>query len=102
MFFQINGKRVEFERNMKARHERLKRGIFRWIVTDRPWAGGRALTHSGSNTMWYCTVWIAPARDFAVLVTTNQGGDEAAKACDEASWALIQDHIAHANGAPPR
>ena len=21
---------------MKARHERLKRGIFRWIVTDRP------------------------------------------------------------------
>ena len=36
MFFQINGKRVEFERNMKARHERLKRGIFRWIVTDRP------------------------------------------------------------------
>src|SRR4030095_2402626 len=23
-----------------------------WIVTDRPWAGGRALTHSGSNTMW--------------------------------------------------
>ncbi len=36
MFFQINGKRVEFERNMKARHERLKREIFRWIVTDRP------------------------------------------------------------------
>jgi CubicO group peptidase (beta-lactamase class C family) len=70
-----------------------------WIVTDREWAGGRALTHSGSNTMWYCTVWFAPERDFAVLVTTNQGGDEAAKACDEASWALIQDHLAHAKAA---
>jgi CubicO group peptidase (beta-lactamase class C family) len=70
-----------------------------WIVTDREWAGGRALTHSGSNTMWYCTTWIAPDRDFAVLVTTNQGGDEAAKACDEACWALIQDHLAHAKGA---
>jgi hypothetical protein len=36
MFFQINGKRVEFERNIKATHRRLRRGIFRWIVTDRP------------------------------------------------------------------
>ena len=44
-----------------------------WMVVDRPWAGGRALTHSGSNTMWYATIWIAPKRDFAVLVATNAG-----------------------------
>lgn len=73
-----------------------------WMVAPRPWAGGRTLTHSGSNTMWYCVTWIAPERDFAVLVTCNQGGDEAAKACDEASWALIQDHLAHANAAGPK
>jgi len=36
MFFQIKGKRVEFERNIKDAHQRLKRGIFRWIITDRP------------------------------------------------------------------
>ena len=36
MFFQIKGKRIEFERDIKAAHRRLKRGIFRWIVTDRP------------------------------------------------------------------
>lgn len=36
MFFQIKGKRIEFEHNIKAAHHRLKRGIFRWIVTDRP------------------------------------------------------------------
>jgi len=28
---------------------------------------------------------MAPVRDFAVLVATNQGGEEAAKACDEAA-----------------
>jgi CubicO group peptidase (beta-lactamase class C family) len=61
-----------------------------WIVVDRPWAGGKALSHSGSNTMWYCTIWLAPARDFGVLVATNRGGDRASKACDEASGELIR------------
>ncbi len=36
IFFEIRGKRVEFEHSIKAAHRRLKRGIFRWIVTDRP------------------------------------------------------------------
>jgi CubicO group peptidase (beta-lactamase class C family) len=70
-----------------------------WVVADRLWAGGRALTHSGTNTMWFCTTWLAPAKDFAVLVTCNQGGDEAAKACDEACGALIQDHLTAAKAA---
>jgi hypothetical protein len=49
--------------------------------------------------MWYCVTWIAPERDFAVLVTCNQGGDAAVKACDDASWALIQDHVSRATKA---
>ena len=73
-----------------------------WLVAQRPWAGGRVLTHSGSNTMWYCVTWIAPERDFAVLVTCNQGGDAAAKACDEACAALIADHVRHAEAAPKK
>ena len=36
MFFQINGKRVEFERSVKEAHRKLKKGFFRWLVTDRP------------------------------------------------------------------
>jgi len=60
-----------------------------WIVTDRPWAGGRALTHAGSNTMNFAIVWMAPAKDFAVLVMTNQAGGETFNACDEAASALI-------------
>jgi CubicO group peptidase (beta-lactamase class C family) len=60
-----------------------------WGRAKRDW-GGTVLTHSGSNTMWFCVTWLSPSRDFAVLVATNQGGDAAAKACDEAAWALIQ------------
>ncbi len=60
-----------------------------WLTAQRPWGGGMVLTHAGSNTWNYAVVWIAPLRDFAVLVCTNQGGPVAAKACDEAASALI-------------
>ena len=36
MFFQIRGKRVEFERSVKDAHRRLKKNFFRWLVTNRP------------------------------------------------------------------
>jgi CubicO group peptidase (beta-lactamase class C family) len=62
---------------------------FGWIVVDRSWAGGRALNHAGSNTMNYAVVWMAPAKDFAVLVMTNQAGGETFNACDAAAAALI-------------
>ena len=64
-----------------------------WSVTERPWGGGRVLNHSGSNTMWYCVVWMAPKRAFAVLVCTNQGGDKAAQACDDAASKMIAAHL---------
>jgi hypothetical protein len=64
-----------------------------WGLQDRDWAAGPTLTHNGSNTMWYVVTWLAPKKDFAVLVATNQGGDAAAKGCDEACWALIQDEL---------
>jgi len=60
-----------------------------WIVTKRPWAGGRALTHSGSNTTWFCTVWIAPNNDFAVLLATNTGAEAVGKAVDNGIGLLI-------------
>ncbi|MDO8457924.1 MAG: hypothetical protein Q7T07_13560 [Burkholderiaceae bacterium] len=36
MFFQIKGKRIEFESSVKAAHRKLKRNFFRWLVTNRP------------------------------------------------------------------
>lgn len=59
-----------------------------WVTARRPW-GGRVLNHAGSNTRWYCVAWLAPERGFGVVAATNQGGDTAAKGCDEACAALI-------------
>ncbi len=63
-----------------------------WTIVSRDWGGGRVLTHSGSNTYWFAVVWMAPKKDFAVLVCCNQGGDGAQKACDEVASRLIQQH----------
>lgn len=36
MFFQIKGKRIEFERSIKVAHRKLKKNFFIWLVTNRP------------------------------------------------------------------
>ncbi len=64
-----------------------------WLVAARGWAHGDALTHAGSNTMWYCVVWIAPKRNVAALVATNEAGENAPKACDEAIGVLLQKQL---------
>lgn len=61
-----------------------------WAVAERDWAGGRVLTHAGSNGAWYCVVWIAPQGDRAYFAATNCGGENAVKGCDEAIGALIK------------
>ena len=60
-----------------------------WIVVQRNWAGGNALTHGGDNTMNCADVWVAPKRDFAILVCVNQSGDTAFHAADAAVGAMI-------------
>ncbi len=71
-----------------------------WMVLDRPWAKGkgasdtgRCLHHAGSNNSWYALVWMAPERGFAVLATTNMGGDGVFKKIDAVIWTVIQDHL---------
>jgi len=56
------------------------------VVNNQPWADGEALTHAGSNTMWYAVAWLAPERDFAVVVVCNQPDSGA---CNDAVLALI-------------
>ncbi|SDY56446.1 hypothetical protein SAMN04515617_116101 [Collimonas sp. OK242] len=36
LFYQVNGKRVEFTGAIRASHRRLKINVFRWIARDRP------------------------------------------------------------------
>jgi CubicO group peptidase (beta-lactamase class C family) len=64
-----------------------------WVVAKsgsrRGWAGGNALWHNGSNSMWYVFMWLAPERDFSVIVATNIAGPDAEQACDEVVAAMI-------------
>jgi hypothetical protein len=69
-------------------------GVGGWIMVEKnARTGGLVLTHDGSNTKNHCTAWLAPERDLAVLVATNQGGDAGAKACHEASQLLRKKYL---------
>jgi len=61
-----------------------------WIVLQRDWAGGTALMHNGSNTMWYVVMWLAPKKNFAVIAATNIAGSDAEEGCDAAASLMIQ------------
>jgi len=67
-----------------------------WAVSHRPWAGGTALNHTGSNTQWFSNAWIAPEKQAALLVLTNIGdgtNNLAFKATDAVLTRLIADHL---------
>lgn len=62
-----------------------------WGVADRDWAGGKVLVHSGSNTIWMATTWVAPELNAAYMATTNIAAPDTAYALDDAITALIVD-----------
>ncbi len=42
-----------------------------WGVRERSWGRGTVLTHTGSNTYWRITIWLAPNLDRAFLAGAN-------------------------------
>jgi D-alanyl-D-alanine carboxypeptidase len=60
-----------------------------WVVLTRSWAGGTALNHTGSNTMWSAVAWLAPGKNIAFAAVSNRFGDIALQALDAATAALI-------------
>jgi CubicO group peptidase (beta-lactamase class C family) len=68
-----------------------------WLVVDRGWAGGKALTHAGSNTMFYSLIWIAPSKNIAFVVCTNASSSEepdpAQAAAEQVIFKLIQNYL---------
>jgi CubicO group peptidase (beta-lactamase class C family) len=54
-----------------------------------PRVGGLVLSHDGSNTMNFATAWLAPGRDFAVLVVANQGMPAGEEGCHEAREQIL-------------
>jgi CubicO group peptidase (beta-lactamase class C family) len=61
-----------------------------WMAIDRDWGGGKVLHHAGDNTMNFANVWVAPRKDFAVLVCVNRSGDKAFTASDEVVGKIIE------------
>lgn len=59
-----------------------------WVAVKRPW-GGDVITHDGSNTMNYAVMWIAPEKNFSVVVMTNTFGGDVMKGVDEMAGQLI-------------
>ena len=60
-----------------------------WLVVSRSWGGGKVLNHGGDNTMNFANVWVAPKKDFAILVCVNQSGNKAFIATDAAVVAMM-------------
>jgi CubicO group peptidase (beta-lactamase class C family) len=63
-----------------------------WGVMDQPWSNGKVLIHAGSNTMNYCVACVAPGKKVGLLAVTNEGGDNAAKACNEVLLAFLHEY----------
>jgi CubicO group peptidase (beta-lactamase class C family) len=61
-----------------------------WGVRQLPKSGGIELTHAGSNTFWYAVIAIRLSENRAILIVTNQGGDQAARACNQVEAALVK------------
>lgn len=53
----------------------------------------RTIWHNGSNGEWYALMWIQPARDTAVFIATNAGGERASAAVNALN-AVLRDRIA--------
>jgi CubicO group peptidase (beta-lactamase class C family) len=68
-----------------------------WMVAERPWAGGTALTHAGSNTMNFSVVWLGLGSRVGAIAATNAGGADAEAACDEAVELAIRGAVEKRN-----
>ena len=73
------------------------RSALGWFSYKRSWAGGTALTHTGSNLLNFAIVWISPTKKKGVMVATNIGDGKTRgkifKILDGVVWQLIQAHF---------
>ena len=53
-----------------------------WGVSNRRWSDGPVLSHSGSNTLWYCKIFVAPNEQVAYLVAANIANPETPQELD--------------------
>jgi CubicO group peptidase (beta-lactamase class C family) len=71
-----------------------------WEVENDP-VFGTLLTHNGSDGFDYADVWMLPNSNFAVLVTTNAGGNPAFEAGSDAIDTLIGKFLSRPPAGKP-
>lgn len=64
-----------------------------WVCSERSWAGGKIMTHNGSNTSWYCVVFLAPEQGRGIIAASNYG-QAAVQPCDQALQLVLKLHPA--------
>ena len=67
-----------------------------WGELAVDWAPNRLKSHSGSNTKNLAQIWLDPQRDFAMVLVTNIGGEQA----DQAFQALAPELYKKFAGTP--
>jgi D-alanyl-D-alanine carboxypeptidase len=61
-----------------------------WNAVFQTWAGSaRALTHASWNPLYSAVVWLAPEKDLAFLVVTNEADDISLAAADRVVGELV-------------
>ena len=63
-----------------------------WITGSRDWAQGPVIAHDGSNTMNYCSFWVAPKRK-AVVAAFSNCGEKGGESCAAALLAVIEKYL---------
>ena len=63
-----------------------------WLVAERGWGKGRVLTHTGSNTMNFLVVWIAPKVGLSFVATANAAGGKVPQYLDGVVGALVRQY----------
>ncbi len=63
-----------------------------WNVVRRPWAGGMALNHAGSNLTFLVDIWVAPEKK-AVLIAATNAATEAEPAADQMVGLLVRRFV---------
>jgi len=61
-----------------------------WYKSHRAWAQGDALTHSGTNTYNYASVWVAPKTKTILISTANRSNFSGSWATSDAISAMIR------------
>ena len=68
---------------------------FGWVHTERDWGAGKVLTHTGSNTTWFSTIWLSPNKKVAFMAAVNSATPESEEACNEMVNELIRQWSAN-------